>query len=177
MSSEITNSWSQLGYVAVSAAAMLAAIVVVVRIVGLRSFSKMSSFDFAITVAMGSILASVAISGSSLVDGVAAVAMLLALQTMVSLGRSRWKLSALVDNRPVLLMAGSEMLTENMKRTRVTSDDLRAKLRAANVLDYDQIRFVVFETTGDVSVVTGDGALDPDILADVAGRDRVPRTT
>ena len=57
-----------------------------------------------------------------------------------------------------------------MRRAHVTRDDVRAKLREANVLDYSQIRAVVFETTGDVSVLHTDQAdreLASDLLADV----------
>lgn len=164
---EITSSWSQVGFVLLSAAGMLAGIILYVRITGLRSFSKMSSFDFAVTVAMGSLLAAVTLSGSSLVDGLVGAGALLATQAAIAFGRVRFGASALVDNEPLLLMAGPKMLEDNMRRARVTADDLRAKLRQANIQRYDQIRYVVLETTGDVSVVQGDGALEPDILADV----------
>lgn len=164
---ELASSWGRLALVVISGAAMLGAIVGYVRIVGLRSFSKMSSFDFAVTVAMGSLLAAVSLSGSSLADGVVAVGVLLGVQTAVAFGRVRFGLSTVVDNKAVLLMSGPTMLEDNMRRTRVTADDLRAKLRAANVRNYGEVRYVVLETTGDVSVVTGDGELDPDLLADV----------
>ncbi len=59
------------------------------------------------------------------------------------------------------------VLEENMRRARVTADDVRAKLRQANIHRYDQVRYVVLETTGDVTVVQGDGPLEQDILADV----------
>ena len=168
---EITSSWSQVGFVVLSAVAMLAGIIVYVRVVGLRSFSKMSSFDFAVTVAMGSLLASVALSGSSLVEGVVAVGALLLTQAGIAYARVRFGASSIVDNEALLLMAGATMLEGNMRRARVTADDVRAKLREANILRLDQVRYVVLETTGDVTVVHGDGALDPDILADVIGAD------
>lgn len=164
---EITSSWSDLVLVVLSAMAMLVGIITYVRVIGLRSFSKMSSFDFAITVAMGSLLAAVSLSNSSLADGVVAVGSLLGLQALIAVGRSRLGLSRLVDNRPLLLMVGTGMIEENLRRARVTADDVRAKLREANVLNYDQVRYVVLETTGDVSVVHGDGDLEPDILSDV----------
>lgn len=170
---EITSSWGQLGLVVLSAVGMLAAIIAYVRLVGLRSFSKMSSFDFAVTVAMGSILAGVALSGSSLVDGVVAAGTLLLAQTLVALARVHLGAGAAVDNQPVLLMVGAEMLHDAMRRARITPDDLRAKLRQANVVRYDQVRYVVLETTGDVSVVTGDGPLDRDLLADVVHAERL----
>ena len=170
---ELTSSWTDLALVAVSAVAMLAAMIVHVRVIGLRSFSKMSSFDFAITVAMGSLLAGIALSGSSLADGVVAVGALLGTQTAIAFGRSRFGLSRLVDNKAMLLMSGSTMLEGNMRLARVTADDLRAKLREANVRNYGEVRYVVFETTGDVSVVTGSGDLERDILDDVVDGHRV----
>lgn len=170
---EITSSWSDLVLVVLSAMAMLVGIITYVRVIGLRSFSKMSSFDFAITVAMGSLLAAVSLSNSSLADGLVAVGSLLGLQALIAVGRSRLGLSRLVDNRPLLLMVGTAMIEENLRRARVTADDVRAKLREANVLNYDQVRYVVLETTGDVSVVHGDGDLEPDILSDVVDSERV----
>ena len=168
---EITSSWGQVGFVLLSAVGMLAGIILYVRIIGLRSFSKMSSFDFAVTVAMGSLLAAVTLSGSSLADGLVGAGALLATQTAVAYGRVHFGASAVVDNQALLLMAGPRMLEDNMRRARVTADDLRAKLRQANIQRYDQIRYVVFETTGDVSVVQGEGALERDILADVVDAD------
>ena len=164
---EVASSWSQIGFVVLSAGAMLAGVIVYVRIAGLRSFSKMSSFDFAVTVAMGSLLAGVILSGSSLVDGLVGAGALLLVQSVVAAARTRFGASAVVDNQALLLMAGPTMLEENMRRARVTADDVRAKLRQANIHRYDQVRYVVLETTGDVTVVQGDGDLERDILADV----------
>ena len=58
MSAWFTTSWAALGAIAISAVAVYAAILVYTRIAGLRSFAKMSSFDFAMTVAVGSMVAS-----------------------------------------------------------------------------------------------------------------------
>lgn len=170
---EIMTTWSRLGFVALSAAAMVAGIVVYVRIVGLRSFSKMTSFDFAVTVAIGSIVATVAMSGSSLIEGLLAVGILLAVQVIIAIGRRSAIVRALVDNTPLLLMVGPQMIEENLRRARVSEADLREKLRESNVLNYGELRYVVLETTGDVSVVRGDGYIDPDILEGVVDADRI----
>ena len=167
ISTELSSSWIGVGLVALSTTLMLLGIVVIVRVAGLRSFSKMSSFDFAVTVALGSLLGTVALGSSSLVDGLVAASTLIVVQILIALGRARFGLGAVVDNRPLLLMADGKLLTSNMARARVTANDLRAKLRAANVRSYDRVDAVVLETTGDISVLHGDDALDPDLLADV----------
>lgn len=171
---ELTNSWEQLGLVVVSSALMLVGIIAVVRVIGLRSFSKMSSFDFAVTVATGSLLASVALSQSALVDGVVAVATLLGVQALIAVGRQRIGLTRVVDNKPLLLMAGPEVLHENLRQARITTGDLRAKLRENGVLHTDQVRYVVLETTGNVSVLHGDGPIDRSLLDDVTDGHLVP---
>lgn len=175
MSTEIFTSWSDVGFVVLSAVAMVVGIVLYVQIVGLRSFAKMSSFDFAVTVAMGSLLAAVTLSDSSLLEGLVAAGSLLAVQAFIAVGRRRFGLSRLVDNTPMLLMVGGEMMTDNLRRVRVTEDDIRGKLREANVRNFDELRYVVLETTGDVSVVHGPGDLDPDIFSDVRDAARIPR--
>ena len=164
---EITSSWENLGLVALSSVAMLLGIITYVRIVGLRSFSKMSAFDFSVTLAIGSLLAAVSMSNSSLAEGLVAVGTLLAAQAAMAVGRRRFGLFRVVDNQPLLLMVGSEMLEDNLRRARVSPDDVRAKIRAANVVNYESLRYVVLETTGDVTVVHGEGPIEPDVLHDV----------
>jgi uncharacterized membrane protein YcaP (DUF421 family) len=170
---EITSSWSDLALVVLSSILMLAGILAVVRLVGLRSFSKMTPIDFSVTLATGSVLAAVALSNSALVDGLVAVSTLLGVQAAISFARSRWGFAAVTDNVPMLLMAGPRMLDANLARSRVTADDLRAKLRGAGVRNFEEVRYVVLETTGDVSVVHGDGELDPRLLAGVKDAERL----
>jgi len=165
----VTTSPSSIVMILVSCIMIFLTLVILTRVVGLRSFSKMSSFDFAMTIAVGSILASVLLSKSTAVaDGMVALAAIFALQYVVALLRKKTTWAAdLIDNQPKLLMLGEEILYENLKSTRVTEDDLIAKLREANVLNFSQVRAVVLETTGDISVLhTSDGntALSEQVL-------------
>jgi uncharacterized membrane protein YcaP (DUF421 family) len=50
-------------------------------------------------------------------------------------------------------MDGPNYLEENLKKCHVTNADLRYKLCEANVTEISQVRAVVFETTGDISVL------------------------
>lgn len=167
IASEFTTTWEQAADVALSATLMYLAIVAVVRINGLRSFSKMSSFDFATTVATGSLLASIALTGSSLANGVVALVVIFVVQAAIAVGRRSAGVDRVVDNRPVLLMADGRMLEENLGEARMTRDDVRAKLRLAGVIDQRSVRFVVLETTGDISIATTDGPIDADLLRGV----------
>lgn len=168
------SNWTQAWLVAVSTVGVTVAVIAYTRIAGLRSFSKMSSYDFAITVAFGSIIASVALSsGARLLNGIIALAVLYAFQALVAVARRRGSFSEIIDNVPLLLMAGDQFLHDNLTRARVTEDDIRGKLREANILNYGQIRAVVLEQTGDISVLHGDADFDLALLSDVAGTERL----
>ncbi len=74
-----------------------------------------------------------------------------------------------MDNSPLLLMDGSTVIEDNLRKARVTRGDLRSKLREANITRLSQVKAVVFETTGDISVLheSGDGTLDLWLMQDV----------
>jgi len=154
------------------AAVMICALILFTRMVGLRSFSKMSGYDFAITVATGSVLASVVVTKSTgPIVGIAAVAALFAVQ--LGLSRLRVRSSAVadaLDNAPLLIMDGEHILEDNLRAAKMTRADLIGKLREANVLRFDEVRAVVFEQTGDVSVLHGDREVDPRIMEGVRDR-------
>jgi len=161
------SSWSDVGTVMVSAVLMMAAVITIIRVSGLRSLSKMSSFDFAVTVAIGSITGSTVASSTSLTNGAVGVAALLAVQAIIAVLRRRTTFETVVDNTPVLLMRDGVMIERALSTCRVTEADVVAKLREANALDLSAVHAVVLETTGDISVLHGDGPLDPLLLDDV----------
>lgn len=144
-------------------------VVIQIRVVGLRSLSKMTSFDFVMTVALGSLVAGAA--QASEWSGFAQ-----ALLAMVGLFLLQWSAARIrkasdsfehaVQNEPVLLMRDGKILQDALKATRVAKSDLYAKLREANVLDMASVRAVVLETTGDVSVLHGD-RLQEEVLSGV----------
>ena len=115
----------------------VALVVLLTRANGLRSFSKMSGFDFALTLAIGSTLASIAMAERPGTFWVACAAMvaLYALQAGIARGRKRWvPFRERLDNQPILLMEDGEIIEANLARGNVARGDLMAKLREANVL-------------------------------------------
>jgi len=146
------------------------AVILYTRIFGKRSFSKMSSFDFAMTVAVGSMIASTILSESvSFLEGAVGLLVVYSLQLAAAVFRRfRW-FRKLIDNEPTLLMDGETLLRDNMKAVRVTEGDIRSKLREANVIKLSDIKAVIFESTGDMVVLHKEGteAVDDWLLKDV----------
>jgi uncharacterized membrane protein YcaP (DUF421 family) len=160
----------------VSMVAIYLAVVVATRTAGPRSLAQMSAFDFIATVAVGSMVASVGLGSVPLTDGLVAVATLFTLQYLVALLRQRRTLRGAIDNQPLLLVREGEVLEDHLRAARLTHDDLRSHLRRADVTDVGKVRAVVLETTGEVSVLRGDGDLGP-VLQGVRGAEghRGPR--
>ena len=139
--------------------AALVWVVILVRLVGLRSFSKMTSFDFVMTVAMGSLVAGAAQDTKILEFGqaMAAMAGLFLVQIVAArLRKDHDGFEQAISNDPCILMRDGVINEAALKATRVTRSDLLAKLREANVLSFDEVRAVVLENTGDISVLHGD---------------------
>jgi len=134
-------------------------VVLLIRINGLRSFSKMTNFDFVMTVAVGSLLASASqtTTWEAFLQAMVAMAALFIVQSVSArLRRRSDKIDAIMQNTPVILMRNGEIIDGALEETRVARSDLLAKLREANVLDLNEVRAVVLETTGDISVLHGE---------------------
>ncbi|SFB86529.1 DUF421 domain-containing protein [Zunongwangia sp. SCSIO 43204] len=155
--------------ITLSAIGIFILVILYTRIAGKRSFSKMSSFDFAMTIASGSILAStIVLKNVSLVQGAIALLVVYILQLVTAYLRRYPAFQKITDNDPILLMKDGEIYYDNLKKARVTESDLRGKLREANVIQLSEVRAVVFETTGDVSVLhSADKKLEDWIIKDV----------
>lgn len=157
MLSILPESLSDLVNVLFETVVIVAVVIGLTRLNGLRSFSKQSSFDFPITVATGSVMATtIAGEGTPVLVGVLAIAGLFAFQALIAALRLvADPFQSAIDNRPLLLMEDGRIDDENLREARMTREDLIARLRMANVRDPADVRAVVFETTADVSVIQG----------------------
>ena len=166
------ESLKLIGTVAASVTGIYVALVVFTRIYGLRSYAKMSGFDFAMTVAIGSVVASAGVASEPpIVPALTTLVCVFILQAVAAKLRL-YEVGDVLNNQPLLLMRGSEFLDDNMKSAGVTRADIWAKLREANVHSTKRIHAVVFETTGDVSVihaVAPDEEVSPGLLEGVRG--------
>ncbi|MXO83224.1 DUF421 domain-containing protein [Altererythrobacter aestiaquae] len=144
-------------------------VVLLIRVTGLRSLSKMTNFDFIMTVAMGSLVAGAgqASEWSGFAQAITAMVGLFLTQYVAArMRKSSDAVEAAMQNDPVMLMRDGVIDYDALKRTRVAESDLIAKLREANVLNFSEVRAVVLETTGDVSVLHGD-ALDEKLIENI----------
>ena len=167
MSDWIKISTEQVYGITLSAAVVYILLMIFIKINGLRSLAKMSAHDFAVTIAIGSLLAATVVNKEpSIGQGLLAIGIFILLQAMYSFWRLK-RSKPLLENEPLLLMKNGKILTENLISAQITQQDLIAKLREANVLQLSEVQAVVFEATGDVSVLHGAKKLDKKLLEGV----------
>ncbi|MFL1463791.1 DUF421 domain-containing protein [Roseococcus sp. DSY-14] len=131
------------------------ALVALLRVTGKRTLAKMSAFDLVVTVALGSTLATVLLSGDvALAEGLAGFVLLALLQMAIAWGCVRSaRLRQLVKSEPCLLLREGQFLHAAMRQERVTEDEVRAALRGAGLSRLEDAAAVVLETDGSFSVL------------------------
>ncbi len=156
----LSLDWQQVLGISLSAVGFYIVLMLYTRLMGLRSFSKLSSHDFAMTVAIGSILASTVLSDKpSLLQGLFAVAVLFLIQGFISVVRRKIKpLKALIDNQAIILMAHGEYFEDNLKEANLSTSDVQEVLRKNGIKSKTEIFAVIMETTGDMSVIKNNNA-------------------
>ncbi len=164
------DSWMTLGRTALVGTLAYLALVLLLRVSGKRTLSKMNAFDFVVTVALGSTLATVLLSSSvSLVRGILAFAVLISLQFIITwLSARSPAFRRLIKAEPTLLVHKGEFLTGAMKQERVTEEEVRAAMRSQGISAVEEVEAVVLETTSDLSVVVQPSSESASSLADVS---------
>lgn len=159
------DSWTGLVRVLVVGVLAYAALVLLLRVSGKRTLTKMNAFDLVVTVALGSTLATVLLSKSvALAEGVLALALLILLQYAITWASVRSpRFQAIIKAQPTLLVYRGEFLPGALKQQRVTREEVMAVLRAQGRRQLDGVLAVVLETDDSFSVVPGEeGGTDPD---------------
>jgi len=149
------DSWTGLGRVLVVGPLAYISLVLILRISGKRTLTKLNAFDLVVTVALGSTLATVLLSKSvALAEGVLAMALLIFLQfaiTWLSVRSSRFQ--ELVKSEPSLLVHQGRFLDSALRAQRITREEILAALRSNGVADAADAAAVVLETDGTIAVI------------------------
>lgn len=163
------SGWDSVARTLFVGVAAYVTLVIFLRISGKRTLSKLNAFDFVVTVALGSSLATALITKDvTLVDGTLAFALLIALQFLVTWSsvRTRW-VRRLVTGEPRLLLYRGRLLEDAMRRARLTEGEVLSAVRSAGIARLEDVEAVVLETDGSLSVVRRGEAGGTPTLGDV----------
>lgn len=163
------DNWFGLLRVLVVGSLAYLTLVLLLRTSGKRTLAKMNAFDFVVTVALGSTLATVLLSNSvALAEGILAFCLLAGMQYLITwLSVRSGTVRRLVKSEPSLLFHSGSFLLDTMKRERVTEDEVLAAMRQQGKGSLEEVGAVVLETDGTFSVIA-----PPDGPASTAAQDR-----
>ena len=128
--------------------------IVVIRILGKRQIGQMEPSEFVVTMMVAN-LATIPMENPDipLPAGLIPIATILGaevLMTQLNLKSSR--LRKLLCGKPVILIENGNILQQNLRKTRITLDELTGHLREKDVLDIRAVQYAILETNGNLSV-------------------------
>lgn len=167
------DNWSKLGRSMILAVCAYLALILILRISGKRTLTKLNVFDFVFVVALGSVLASTILSSdTTLADGILAFVVLVGIQIALSwLCVTSHTMDSWINGQPTLLLHRGKFLQHAMKRERVTKEEVLSALRCSHIRKFDEIDAVVLETDGTFSVVWRYDDGEKSSLMDVEGHE------
>ncbi|CAN5325796.1 DUF421 domain-containing protein [soil metagenome] len=152
------DSWSDLGRVLLVGVAAYVFLILTLRLSGKRTLSQMNAFDFIVTVALGSTLATILLSSDvSWAEGALALLLLAALQFFVALLSVRWSaVRKAVTAQARTLVADGAILTDALRSNRITESQVLQAVRGGGYGDLSLVAAVVLEPNGTLSVIGKD---------------------
>ncbi len=126
----------------------------VIRLMGKRQIGQMEPSEFVVTMLVAN-LASIPMQdeGISLTSGLVPILTVLGIELVLShLSMQSITFRKLLCGKPVILIENGNILQQNLRKTRVTLDELTGHLREKDVLDLTTVQYAILETNGNLSV-------------------------
>ena len=129
-------------------------LILVIRLMGKRQIGQMEPAEFVVTMLVAN-LASIPMQdgGIPLFSGVVPILTVLGMELVLSaLSLKNSKIRKLLCGKPVILIENGKILQDNLRKTRITLDELTGHLREKDVLDLQAVQYAILETNGNLSV-------------------------
>jgi uncharacterized membrane protein YcaP (DUF421 family) len=128
---------------------------VLMRVIGRRELSSLQPFDLILLVVLGdAVQQGLTQDDYSLTGAILAIGTIAILQLGVSFANFRFpKLRPLLDGVPIVVVEHGKPIDKNMRRERVTLDDLRRAARQQSIASLDDVEWAVMETSGAISFI------------------------
>jgi len=131
-------------------------ILLLMRVVGRRELSTLEPFDLIMLVVIGDLIQQgVTQNDLSVVGLLLAGATIGVLQIVVSwVGyRSPDKVGVLVEGEPMVLVENGDWIAANLRRERLTKDEVLADARSDNIASLGEIQWAILETSGQITFI------------------------
>jgi uncharacterized membrane protein YcaP (DUF421 family) len=135
-------------------------ILVLTRAMGRRELAQMQPFDLIMLVVIGDLIQQGVTQNDLSVTGVVIILSTLAvMQVGVSYLAYRFRrIRPVLEGEPVVVVQDGKPIERNMRRERLTMDDLAEQARLNQIGSLDEVKWAVLETSGEISFIKRDGA-------------------
>jgi uncharacterized membrane protein YcaP (DUF421 family) len=130
------------------------------RAIGRRELSTLQPFDLILLIVIGDLIQSGVTQDDMSVTGILIVLCTIGiLQVATSyLGFRFRRIRPFLQGEPIVLVENGKTIDKNMRRERLTLDDLSEKARLSEIASLDEIKWAVLETNGDISFIKQPGS-------------------
>lgn len=130
-------------------------LLIMARLNGAKQIAQMSFYDYISGITVGSLAATISIDNSiSFLSGLCAIIFYLGGSLLINLATQKnLQLSTLLTGKPLILIDQGQFLWDNMKKSKMTLDELLSNLRYEGYFNLNDVYQAVLETNGNISVL------------------------
>ena len=141
--------------IAVRGVALFGFIYLLTRVIGRRELSSLEPFDLILLIVLGdTIQQGLTQDDYSVTGAVIAVGTIAALQVATSWFSFRFRWARRVLNGdPIVLMQDGQVIEQNLRRERLTTEELAEAARGEQIASLEDVQWAVFEPSGTISFI------------------------
>ena len=173
------NGWLPLLRIVIVGVVTYIAMLMLLRVSGKRTLSRMNAYDMVVTMALGSIMGKVLLSEEvSISESMTALFLIVSLQYALSVAICRWPwVRKLVSCKPSVLFHNGVFIERTMQQERIDKNEIIAAIHQRGLNDFDMVEAVILGTNGDLSVVKKSKKGDNGDSGESSGRPEMPQQT
>jgi uncharacterized membrane protein YcaP (DUF421 family) len=141
--------------IVIRAAVVFVLILILTRVLGARELSQLEPFDLILLVVIGDLIQQgVTQSDQSVTGAMLAVTTIALLAVATSFLSYRFRrLRPVLEGEPVVLISDGRVIDRNLRRERITLDEIAAQARLQQIASLTDVRWAVLETSGRISFI------------------------
>ena len=147
------------------------------KLIGIKIISQMKFFDFIMGVSIGSMIAKIIIDKDHVVLSGTIALIIFTLLTIATsyLNLKSYTARRIINAKTLILIENGRIIDKNMKKLRISINELMMKLREKDVFNLEDVQFAIMESNGKFSALINDIIIDGKIIdknLEIAGIDQ-----